>query len=66
MPWRRTNAAERESGGVMERAISGSGFQGVDPPVLVLDGREGQSHLLADRAGKESAQGMRLPAGGLK
>jgi hypothetical protein len=48
----------------MERAISGSCFQGVDPlAVLTLGGREGQSHFLADCAGQESAQGMRLPAG---
>ena len=40
---RTRNAAEPECGGAMERAISGSGFQGVDPlAVLALHGREGQ------------------------
>ena len=34
--------------------------------VLALGGRDGQAHLLADGAGKEPAQGMRLPVGRLE
>jgi hypothetical protein len=48
---RTRNAAEPECGGAMERAISGSGFQRVHSlAVLAFDGREGQSHFLADRS----------------
>ena len=48
-----------------ERNRANSGFDGIAAlAVLALGGRDGQAHLLADRAGQEPAHGMRLPAGG--
>src|SRR5215813_6666147 len=42
------------------------GFHGIGTlSVLALGGRDGQPHSLADRARKEAAHGMRLPAGSL-
>src|SRR5215813_15663203 len=55
----------RNPGGGIEGNWKESGLERVAPlPFLALGGNHCQSHLLAERAGNESANRMRLPAGG--
>src|ERR1700676_5368110 len=50
-----------------EEQLSRSGFDGVAAlPILAFGGRDREAHLLANRAGKEPAQGMWLPASGFE
>src|ERR1700676_781135 len=50
-----------------EEQLSRSGFDGVAAlPILPFGRRDREAHLLANRAGKEPAQGMWLPASGFE